>query len=154
MWLTVKIKSLEPCVGITSGSQYDACSLHLKYERFIGVGISTKQGVGQRLRENLLIRRSQVCTRYWVKRERNADNQRSSLKMNCEAMLRHVKRHLNGKWYIHNFVKKHNHIIFHAIGTSLLQISRILKLFILLIVVALADESGGHKNLGFSRKGH
>ncbi|PWA89226.1 hypothetical protein CTI12_AA112760 [Artemisia annua] len=49
------------------------------------------------------------CIRYGNKQQSNdAINPRPSPKIGCKASM-HVKRKSDGKWYIHSFVKEHNH---------------------------------------------
>ncbi|KAK1403916.1 hypothetical protein POM88_003521 [Heracleum sosnowskyi] len=54
------------------------------------------------------------CIRYGNKQQSDdAINPRPSPKIGCKASL-HVKRRRNGKWYIHSFVKEHNHELLPA----------------------------------------
>lgn len=54
------------------------------------------------------------CIRYGNKQQSDdAINPRPSPKIGCKASL-HVKRRPNGKWYIHSFVKEHNHELLPA----------------------------------------
>lgn len=54
------------------------------------------------------------CIRYGNKQQSDdAINPRPSPKIGCKASM-HVKRRQNGKWYIHSFVKDHNHELLPA----------------------------------------
>ncbi|KAI7991305.1 Protein FAR1-RELATED SEQUENCE 4 [Camellia lanceoleosa] len=54
------------------------------------------------------------CIRYGNKQQSDdAINPRPSPKIGCKASM-HVKRRPNGKWYIHSFVKEHNHDLLPA----------------------------------------
>ncbi|KAL3511683.1 hypothetical protein ACH5RR_024400 [Cinchona calisaya] len=54
------------------------------------------------------------CIRYGNKQQSDdAINPRPSPKIGCKASI-HVKRRPNGKWYIHSFVKEHNHDLLPA----------------------------------------
>ncbi|KAL2899470.1 Protein FAR1-RELATED SEQUENCE 4, partial [Bienertia sinuspersici] len=54
------------------------------------------------------------CIRYGNKQQSDdAINPRPSPKIGCKASL-HVKRKQDGKWYVYNFVKEHNHELLPA----------------------------------------
>ncbi|RAL54342.1 hypothetical protein DM860_001470 [Cuscuta australis] len=54
------------------------------------------------------------CTSYGNKQQSDdVINPRPSPKIGCKASM-HVKRRQNGKWYIHSFVKEHNHDLWLA----------------------------------------
>ena len=91
-------------------SHDEAYSFYLKYSKHIGFGISIKHSRRSKISKPF-INIQFACTRYGVKRDSYATNQRLRLKIDCKAIL-YVKRRLDGKWYVHNFIKEHNHEVY------------------------------------------
>ncbi|KAF4404063.1 hypothetical protein G4B88_014519 [Cannabis sativa] len=98
---------LEPCNGMEFNSHEEAYEFYLKYAKIIGFGILRKSSRRSKISNEFLDVKF-VCTRSGSKRESITCNPRPYLKIDCKATL-HLKRRLEGKWYVYNFIKEHNH---------------------------------------------
>ncbi|KAI5332125.1 hypothetical protein L3X38_022253 [Prunus dulcis] len=105
-----------------------------------------------------------ACTRYGKKRKSDAINPRPCLKIDCKASLE-VKRRYDGKWFVCNFVREHNHDLYpehihyfpsnrrinsadkyninalHSVGVKPSK-----------IFAAMAKQYGGYEKIGFLEK--
>ncbi|KAK0588690.1 hypothetical protein LWI29_004208 [Acer saccharum] len=156
-------KFLEPCNGMEFESDANAYSYYLQYAKQMGFGASKTQCRRSKVTMEW-IEAKYACTREGTKRKTNALNPRPCLKSNCQALL-HVKRREDGKWFVHNFVKEHNHELspanahyfpchrriaagvkhnitsLHAVGVKTSK-----------IFAALAKKYKGYENIGFMEK--
>ncbi|OMO69242.1 hypothetical protein CCACVL1_19590 [Corchorus capsularis] len=153
----------DPQVGMEFDSPENAYSLYKKYAKKMGFGVTTRSSRRSKL-SGQFIDVKYVCTRHGTKRETNAVNPRPCLKMECKAMF-HIKRKHDGKWFLHNFIKDHNHDLFPAhshffpchrsinsakrydintLHTVGVQTSK--------IFAAMAKQHGGYENIGCLEK--
>ncbi|XP_060969889.1 protein FAR-RED IMPAIRED RESPONSE 1-like [Cannabis sativa] len=95
-----------------SNSHEEAYEFYLKYAKIIGFGILRRSSRRSKI-SNEFIDVKFVCTRLGSKRESISCNPRPCLKIDCKATL-HLKRRLEGKWYVYNFIKEHNHEVYPA----------------------------------------
>ncbi|XP_060669193.1 protein FAR-RED IMPAIRED RESPONSE 1-like [Ziziphus jujuba] len=156
-------KILELYDGMEFDSYQKAYSCYLKYTKLTGFGITTRSSRRSKTYGEFTDVKF-VCTRYELKQESNAANQHPYLKIDCKSML-HVKKKLGGKWYVHSFIKTHNHELYpahghyfpchrritssnknsinnlHAVGVSTSK-----------IFAAIAKQHGGYEIVGFLEK--
>ncbi|KAF4347882.1 hypothetical protein G4B88_001052 [Cannabis sativa] len=111
VWMKKKTY-LEPCNGMEFNSHEEAYEFYLKYAKIIGFGILRRSSRRSKI-SNEFIDVKFVCTRSGSKRESISCNPRPCLKIDCKATL-HLKRRLEGKWYVYNFIKEHNHEVYPA----------------------------------------
>ncbi|OMO80508.1 hypothetical protein COLO4_24061 [Corchorus olitorius] len=153
----------DPQVGMEFDSPENAYSLYKIYAKKMGFGVTTRSSCRSKL-SGQFIDVKYVCTRHGTKRETNVVNPRPCLKMECKAMF-HIKRKHDGMWFLHNFIKDHNHDLFpahshffpchrsfnsakrydintlHAIGVKTTK-----------IFAAMAKQHGGYENIGCLEK--
>ncbi|KAL9433453.1 hypothetical protein AB3S75_028307 [Citrus x aurantiifolia] len=91
-------KNLEPYTGLVFDTQDDSYSFYLRYAKCMGFGISKKSSRRSKLSGEFIDAKF-TCTRYGIKRESSAINQRPCLKVDCKALL-YVKRNSCGKWHV------------------------------------------------------
>lgn len=97
--------------GIEKGIEFDtkeaAYSYYREYARSVGFGITIKASRRSK-KSGKFIDVKIACSRFGTKRE--SGSSRSCPKTDCKASI-HMKRKQDGKWYIHSFMKEHNHEI-------------------------------------------
>ncbi|XP_052287370.1 protein FAR-RED IMPAIRED RESPONSE 1-like [Citrus sinensis] len=156
-------KNLEPYTGLEFDTQDDAYSFYLRYAKCTGFGISKKSSRRSKLSGEFIDAKF-ACTRYGIKRESTAINQRPCLKVDCKALL-HVKRNSCGKWYVQNFIKEHNHELYpsHAhyfpchrsiafSNTHSINMLHAVGVGTNKIFAAMARKNGGYENIGYTEK--
>ncbi|KAH9670104.1 protein FAR-RED IMPAIRED RESPONSE 1 [Citrus sinensis] len=156
-------KNLEPYTGLEFDTQDDAYSFYLRYAKCTGFGISKKSSRRSKLSGEFIDAKF-ACTRYGIKRESTAINQRPCLKVDCKALL-HVKRNSCGKWYVQNFIKEHNHELYpsHAhyfpchrsiafSNTHSINMLHAVGVGTNKIFAAIARKNGGYENIGYTEK--
>ncbi|GAB4835180.1 hypothetical protein Ancab_039504 [Ancistrocladus abbreviatus] len=85
-----------------------AYAFYKEYAKFMGFGTAKLSSRRSRASKEFIDAKFS-CIRYGNKQQSDdAINPRPSPKIGCKASL-HVKRRPNGKWYVYNFVKEHNH---------------------------------------------
>lgn len=100
--------SLEPRVDMEFDSHEAAYQFYREYAKSVGFGTAKLSSRRSRASKEFIDAKF-TCTRYGSKQQSDdAVNPRPSPKIDCKASL-HVKRRPHGKWYIHSFVKEHNH---------------------------------------------
>ncbi|GAY65014.1 hypothetical protein CUMW_238000, partial [Citrus unshiu] len=161
--LTCLGKNLEPYTGLEFDTQDDAYSFYLMYAKCTGFGISKKSSHRLKLSREFIDAKF-ACTRYGIKRESSAINQRPCLKVDCKALL-HVKRNSCGKWYVQNFIKEHNHELYpsHAhyfpchrsiafSNTHSINMLHAVSVGTNKIFAAMTRKNGGYKNIRYTDK--
>ncbi|GKU94079.1 hypothetical protein SLEP1_g7615 [Rubroshorea leprosula] len=89
-------------------SHEDAYSFYKEYAKSVGFGTAKLSSRRSRASKEFIDAKFS-CIRYGNKQQSDdAINPRPSPKIGCKASL-HVKRRQHGKWYVHSFVKEHNH---------------------------------------------
>lgn len=105
--------SVEPDDGIEFESHEDAYSFYKEYAKSVGFGTAKLSSRRSRASREFIDAKFS-CIRYGNKQQSDdAINPRPSPKIGCKASM-HVKRRQNGKWYVYNFVKEHNHDLLPA----------------------------------------
>ncbi|KAL9261661.1 FAR1-RELATED SEQUENCE 4-like protein [Drosera capensis] len=99
-------------IGPHDGMEFDtneaAYAFYKEYAKSVGFGTAKLSSRRSRASKEFIDAKFS-CIRYGIKQQSDdAVNPRPSPKIGCKASL-HVKRKPNGKWYIHKFVKEHNH---------------------------------------------
>ncbi|CAN1158135.1 Protein FAR1-RELATED SEQUENCE 4 [Linum perenne] len=89
-------------------SHEDAYLIYKEYAKSVGFGTAKLSSRRSRASKEFIDAKFS-CIRYGNKQQSDdAINPRPSPKIGCKASM-HVKRRQTGKWYIHSFVKEHNH---------------------------------------------
>lgn len=101
------IVNSEPQKGTEFETKEAAYSFYREYARSVGFGITIKASHRSK-KSGQFIDVKIACSRFGTKRE--SGSSRSCPKTDCKASI-HMKRREDGKWYIHSFVKEHNHDI-------------------------------------------
>lgn len=106
----------EPCGGIDFESHEAAYAFYQEYAKSMGFTTSIKNSRRSKKTKEF-IDAKYACSRYGVTPESdNGSSRRPSVrKTDCKASM-HVKRKRDGKWYIHEFVKEHNHELLPALA--------------------------------------
>ncbi|KAJ0623705.1 putative transcription factor FAR family [Helianthus annuus] len=98
----------EPQDNIEFDSNEAAYEYYKEYAKSVGFGTAKLSSRRSRASKEFIDAKFS-CIRYGNKQQSDdAINPRPSPKIGCKASM-HVKRKPNGKWYIHSFVKEHNH---------------------------------------------
>ncbi|PWA66763.1 FAR1-related sequence 4 [Artemisia annua] len=98
----------EPEEAIEFDSNDLAYEYYKEYAKSVGFGTAKLSSRRSRSSKEFIDAKFS-CIRYGNKQQSdNAINPRPSPKIGCKASM-HVKRKPDGKWYIHSFVKEHNH---------------------------------------------
>lgn len=104
---------LEPRVDTEFDSHEAAYEFYREYAKSVGFGTAKLSSRRSRASKEFIDAKFS-CIRYGNKQQSDdAINPRPSPKIGCKASM-HVKRRPNGKWYIHSFVKEHNHELLPA----------------------------------------
>uniref|UniRef100_A0A5B6YMX0 Protein FAR1-RELATED SEQUENCE n=1 Tax=Davidia involucrata TaxID=16924 RepID=A0A5B6YMX0_DAVIN len=154
----------EPRNGIEFESHEAAYSFYQEYAKSMGFTTSIKNSRRSKKSKEFIDAKF-ACSRYGVTPESDSGSSRrpSVKKTDCKASM-HVKRRRDGKWYIHEFIKEHNHELLPALAYHF-RIHRNVKLAeknnidILHAVsertrkmyVEMSRQSGGYQNAGFLR---
>ncbi|KAH0654468.1 hypothetical protein KY289_032146 [Solanum tuberosum] len=93
--------------GIEFDTKEAAYSYYREYARSVGFGITIKASRRSK-KSGKFIDVKIACSRFGTKCE--SGSSRSCPKTDCKASI-HMKRQQDGKWYIHSFMKEHNHEI-------------------------------------------
>lgn len=101
------IVNSEPQKGTEFETKEAAYSFYREYARSVGFGITIKASRRSK-KSGKFIDVKIACSRFGTKRE--SGSSRSCPKTDCKASI-HMKRKQDEKWYIHSFVKEHNHEI-------------------------------------------
>lgn len=153
---------LEPHDGIEFQSHEAAYSFYQEYAKSMGFTTSIKNSRRSKKSKEFIDAKF-ACSRYGVTPESDGSSSRrpSVKKTDCKASM-HVKRKKDGKWYIHEFMKEHNHELLPALAYHF-RIHRNMKLAeknnidILHAVsehtrkmyVEMSRQSGGSPDIGF-----
>lgn len=104
---------LEPREDMEFDSNEAAYAFYKDYAKAMGFGTSKVSSRRSRASKEFIDAKFS-CYRYGNKQQSDdAVNPRPSPKIGCKASL-HVKRKPDGKWYVYNFVKDHNHELLPA----------------------------------------
>lgn len=99
---------VEPQDDMEFDSNEAAFNYYREYAESAGFGIAKLSSRRSRATKEFIDAKFS-CERYGSKQQSDdAINPRPSPKIGCKASM-HVKRRQNGKWYIHSFIKEHNH---------------------------------------------
>lgn len=150
----------EPRNGIEFESHEAAYSFYQDYAKSMGFTTSIKNSRRSKKSKEFIDAKF-ACSRYGVTPESDGGSSRrpSVKKTDCKASM-HVKRRKDGKWYIHEFIKDHNHELLPALAYHF-RIHRNIKLAeknnidILHAVsertrkmyVEMSRQSGGYQNV-------
>ncbi|XP_019193967.1 PREDICTED: protein FAR1-RELATED SEQUENCE 4 isoform X2 [Ipomoea nil] len=105
--------NLEPRDDMEFDSHEAAYEFYKEYAKSVGFGTAKLSSRRSRASKEFIDAKFS-CIRYGNKQQSDdAINPRPSPKIGCKASM-HVKRRQNGKWYIHSFVKEHNHDLLPA----------------------------------------
>ncbi|XP_059665210.1 protein FAR1-RELATED SEQUENCE 4 isoform X2 [Cornus florida] len=90
-----------------------AYAFYKEYAKSVGFGTAKLSSRRSRASKEFIDAKFS-CIRYGNKQQSDdAINPRPSPKIGCKASM-HVKRRPNGKWYVHSFIKEHNHELLPA----------------------------------------
>ncbi|PIN12140.1 hypothetical protein CDL12_15255 [Handroanthus impetiginosus] len=114
--LGIEGDNFEPHDGIEFESHEAAYSFYQEYAKSMGFTTSIKNSRRSKKTKEFIDAKL-ACSRYGVTPEsEGGSSRRSSVKKtDCKASM-HVKRKRDGKWYIHEFVKEHNHELLPALA--------------------------------------
>uniref|UniRef100_A0A5B6ZZ49 Protein FAR1-RELATED SEQUENCE n=1 Tax=Davidia involucrata TaxID=16924 RepID=A0A5B6ZZ49_DAVIN len=105
--------NLEPQDDMEFESNETAYAFYKEYAKSVGFGTAKLSSRRSRASKEFIDAKFS-CIRYGNKQQSDdAINPRPSPKIGCKASM-HVKRRPNGKWYIHSFIKEHNHELLPA----------------------------------------
>lgn len=106
----------EPHDGIEFESHEGAYSFYQEYAKSMGFTTSIKNSRRSKKSKEFIDAKF-ACSRYGLTPESDgASSRRPSIKKtDCKASM-HVKRKKDGKWYIHEFIKEHNHELLPALA--------------------------------------
>ncbi|CAH1417116.1 unnamed protein product [Lactuca virosa] len=157
-------KDLEVPEGIVFESHESAYSFYQEYAKSMGFTTSIKNSRRSKKSKEFIDAKF-ACSRYGVTPESDSGTSRrpSVKKTDCKASM-HVKRRKDSKWYIHEFIKEHNHELLPALAYHF-RIHKNVKLAeknnidILHAVsertkkmyVQMSRQSGAYRNVDFSR---
>lgn len=105
--------NLEPGDDLEFDTHEAAYTYYKEYAKSVGFGTAKLSSRRSRASKEFIDAKFS-CIRYGNKQQSDdAINPRPSPKIGCKASM-HVKRRPNGKWYVHSFVKEHNHELLPA----------------------------------------
>lgn len=109
-------KDFELHDGIEFESYEAAYSFYQEYAKSMGFTTSIKNSRRSKKSKEFIDAKF-ACSRYGITPESDGITSRrpSVKKTDCKASM-HVKRRKEGKWYIHEFVKEHNHELLPALA--------------------------------------
>ncbi|XP_010251636.1 PREDICTED: protein FAR-RED IMPAIRED RESPONSE 1-like [Nelumbo nucifera] len=103
----------EPYLGMEFDSHEEAYSFYEEYASCVGF-TAKKKNTSRSRRTGTFIDANFACYRQGSKIAKpGVVNPRPTHRTDCKASM-HVKRRQNGKWYVYNFVKEHNHELLPA----------------------------------------
>ncbi|XP_047264367.1 protein FAR-RED IMPAIRED RESPONSE 1 isoform X2 [Capsicum annuum] len=107
---------VEPHDGIEFESHEAAYAFYQEYAKSMGFTTSIKNSRRSKKSKEFIDAKF-ACSRYGVTPESDTGSSRrpSLKKTDCKASM-HVKRKRDGKWFIHEFIKKHNHELLPALA--------------------------------------
>lgn len=110
---TMASSDVEPREDMEFESHEAAYEFYKEYAKSVGFGTAKLSSRRSRASKEFIDAKFS-CIRYGNKQQSDdAINPRPSPKIGCKASL-HVKRKQDGKWYVYNFVKEHNHELLPA----------------------------------------
>ncbi|KAL3821592.1 hypothetical protein ACJIZ3_007497 [Penstemon smallii] len=115
--LGIEGENFEPHDGIEFESHEAAYSFYQEYAKSMGFTTSIKNSRRSKKTKEFIDAKF-ACSRYGVtpESESGSSSRRPSVKKtDCKASM-HVKRKRDGKWYIHEFIKEHNHELLPALA--------------------------------------
>ncbi|XP_011085456.1 protein FAR-RED IMPAIRED RESPONSE 1 [Sesamum indicum] len=114
--LGIEGDNFEPHDGIEFESHEAAYSFYQEYAKSMGFTTSIKNSRRSKKTKEFIDAKF-ACSRYGVTPESESGSSRrpSVKKTDCKASM-HVKRKRDGKWYIHEFIKEHNHELLPALA--------------------------------------
>ncbi|CAI9090166.1 OLC1v1024888C13 [Oldenlandia corymbosa var. corymbosa] len=105
----------EPHDGIEFASHEAAYSFYQEYAKSMGFTTSIKNSRRSKKSKEFIDAKF-ACSRYGVTHETDGSSRRPTVKKtDCKASM-HVKRNKDGKWYVHEFIKEHNHELLPALA--------------------------------------
>nr|GEW63153.1 protein FAR-RED impaired response 1-like isoform X1 [Tanacetum cinerariifolium] len=109
-------KDFELHEGIEFESHESAYSFYQEYAKSMGFTTSIKNSRRSKKSKEFIDAKF-ACSRYGVTPESDSGTSRRPTvkKTDCKASM-HVKRRKDGKWYIHEFIKEHNHELLPALA--------------------------------------
>ncbi|PWA78370.1 FRS (FAR1 Related Sequences) transcription factor family [Artemisia annua] len=109
-------KDFEVHEGIEFESHESAYSFYQDYAKSMGFTTSIKNSRRSKKSKEFIDAKF-ACSRYGVTPESDSGTSRRPgvKKTDCKASM-HVKRRKDGKWYIHEFIKEHNHELLPALA--------------------------------------
>ncbi|XP_022889592.1 protein FAR1-RELATED SEQUENCE 4-like isoform X2 [Olea europaea var. sylvestris] len=111
--VTVANPNLEPRDDMEFDTHEAAYEFYKEYAKSAGFGTAKLSSRRSRASKEFIDAKFS-CIRYGNKQQSDdAINPRPSPKIGCKASM-HVKRRPNEKWYVHSFVKEHNHELLPA----------------------------------------
>ncbi|KAL3840811.1 hypothetical protein ACJIZ3_025402 [Penstemon smallii] len=111
--IIVENSNLEPRDDMEFDTHDVAYEYYKEYAKSVGFGTAKLSSRRSRASKEFIDAKFS-CIRYGNKQQSDdAINPRPSPKIGCKASM-HVKRRVNGKWYVHSFVKEHNHELLPA----------------------------------------
>ncbi|KAG8380098.1 hypothetical protein BUALT_Bualt07G0158300 [Buddleja alternifolia] len=111
--IVVANSNLEPRDDMEFDTHEAAYEFYKEYAKSVGFGTAKLSSRRSRASKEFIDAKFS-CIRYGNKQQSDdAINPRPSPKIGCKASM-HVKRRPTGKWYIHSFMKEHNHELLPA----------------------------------------
>ncbi|XP_051115273.1 protein FAR-RED IMPAIRED RESPONSE 1 isoform X2 [Andrographis paniculata] len=112
----IECENIEPRGGIEFDSHEAAYSFYQDYAKSMGFTTSIKNSRRSKKTKEFIDAKF-ACSRYGITPESESGSSRrpSVKKTDCKASM-HVKRKRDGKWYIHEFIKEHNHELLPALA--------------------------------------
>ncbi|XP_038898407.1 protein FAR1-RELATED SEQUENCE 2 isoform X2 [Benincasa hispida] len=106
----VRMGPFEPKIGLEFESKEEAYSFYREYARSVGFSITIKASRRSK-KSGKFIDIKIACSRFGSKRESSTTvNPRPCMKTGCNASM-HIKKREDGKWFVHGFIREHNHEI-------------------------------------------
>ncbi|CAI9772574.1 unnamed protein product [Fraxinus pennsylvanica] len=111
-----KEDNFEPHDSVEFESHEAAYSFYQEYAKSMGFTTSIKNSRRSKKTKEFIDAKF-ACSRYGVTPESDSTSSRrpSVRKTDCKASM-HVKRNRGGNWYIHEFIKEHNHELLPALA--------------------------------------
>lgn len=105
-----RLESYMPQNGMEFETKEAAYSFYREYARSVGFGITIKASRRSK-KSGKFIDIKIVCSRFGSRPLSSTSvSQRPCTKTDCKASM-HIKKRLEGKWFVYNFVEAHNHEI-------------------------------------------
>lgn len=155
-------KDFELHEGTEFQSHEAAYSFYQEYAKSMGFTTSIKNSRRSKKSKEFIDAKF-ACSRYGVTPESDGGGSRrpSVKKTDCKASM-HVKRKRDGKWYIHEFIKEHNHELLPALAyhfrihrnvkeKSNMDILHAVSERTRKLYVQMSRQSGGYADVGYLR---